>query len=440
MTNPKVVYSIDDLRLAINRVFDEKLFKGDLVRRVSEEFEKKGLDSRVFQLLMNDQINISNLKDYELIAISKVLYNELKSETLNPKKYFGDNLLVNYENKIKIEEKIDFIELKNFIKIDDFNFRGQIDYKDIYTHLNYNNFFYDHEAQRSPKYRTVGSKSGKGKKLRVENLNIQAVEQIADSILEGKFEDSEIILNCEMIQGKKQRFKFINKYENILGDIVIKPDYDIESKTTTWVSITDGFHRCKGIVLAVSKHLEQTGKMLEGSIGVRLVRADKDRAKRIVHQTFMRASDEPEWINALVDDDYSKFVDLVLKASKRLTVENTVEEAENNDKLTSKSLLIDTVRKMKIAVNDESEAYFKSIDIAKNFDLIFDISNKLGIKMTPYKAIAYFYLAYKMIGNNLDFMDILNKLEDNKQFINMAKKIDNLNKMINVIDEVIISE
>lgn len=439
-SNATIIRSLDELRLLIEKIFNEKLFKGDLLREVNQEFERKGLNVKTLQLLLNEQINITNLTEYELIAICKICYNKLNWKDLSPKLYFSEVSLAKYENKIKVEEEINVVELKNFLKIDRFNYRGQIEYKDIYKHLNHNNFFYDHEAQRSPKYRMVGSKKGKGSKLRVENLNTKAVEDIAEAIINKTFEDSEIILNCEMIDGKDSMFKFIPKYEDILGDIVIKINYDMESNNTTWISITDGFHRCKGIVLAVSKHLEETDEMLEGSIGVRLVLADKERAKRIVHQTFLRSSDEPEWVNALVKNDYSDFVDLVAQNSKRLNFANTLEVAEVNGKLTSKALLIDVTKKMDIEFNKLSQTNKKAKELAKNFDLSYDVREELGLEINPYRTIGYYYLAYRCAMNKeLDIVEIIEKIEENSEFINMSKKFNNLNKYINLIDEVILN-
>ena len=436
--NPKLIRSLDELRLIIDKIFREKHFNGDLLRAVMQEFERKGLNVKALQLLLNDQLSLVNLNTDELIAIAKITSDYLKWKDLNPKLYFSELILAQYENRVKVEEKIDVVELKNFIKIDKFNYRGQIEYKDIYKHLNNNNFFYNPETQRSPRYRNVGSKRGKGSRLRVENLNTKAVEDIAKAIKDGTFEDSEIILNCEILDGKEAMFKFIPKYEDTLGDIVIKINYDMSSDNTTWISITDGFHRCKAIVLAVSRHLEETGEMLEGSIGVRLVLADKDRAKRIVHQTFLRSADEPEWINALVKNDYSDFVDLVSKNSKRLTYANTIEVAEATNKLTSKSLLIDATKKMDIEFNKLSQSNKMSKLIANNFDLAYDIAEELKANMTPYRAIGYYYLAYKCSMNSeLDIIELIEKLEVDSEFKKYSNSFRDLNKYVNIIERVI---
>jgi len=436
----KVVYPVDLLRLEVDKVISSQMLRGDLWREINNEFRRKGLDLRSLQLLLDDdKKTASDLTDYELIAFSKIAYDKLKWKEINPKRYFGDLTLVNYENYFRTEKTIDFMKFVNFIKIDEFNFRGQVTLKDVYDCINSNMYIYDHESQRSPKYREVGSKNGKSQKLKVANINDKAVESISDAFLNKTFEDSEIVLNCEVIKGKReQQFKFIPKYEDVLGDIIIEPNYNMDSDTTTWVSVIDGYHRCKGIVLALTKHYEKTGEWLEGTIGVRLVRATKERAKRIVHQTFLRSSDNIEWVNALAEDDYTKFVDTIIKESKRLTIENTIEEAEINGKLTSKSILIDISKKINVSVNNKSEALLKAIDIADKFDLMYDYSVKKGIKLNPYKVGCYIYIACE-VEEASSIINIVDKLEDDETFIRMCRKNANINNLIKHLEEVIVN-
>ena len=150
--------------------------------------------------------------------------------------------------------------------------------------------------------------------------------------------------------------------------------------------------------------------------------ADKERAKRIVHQTFLRSSDEPEWVEALAKNDYSDFVDLVLENSKRLTFANTVEDAEVNGKLTSKALLIEATKKMNIEFNKLSQSNKMSKAIAKNFDLAYDVAKELNIKTTAYGVIGYYYLAYMCaINEELDVVELVEKLEDNSEFVKYSK-------------------
>ena len=436
----RVVYSLDLLRLEVDKVVNKQMLRGNLWQEINNEFERKGLDYRSLQLLLDDdKKTASDLTDYELIAFSKVAYKELGWKELNPSRYFGDVFLVNYENYFKTEEKVELAKFFNFIKIDEFNYRGQVSFKDIYDCINNNIYIYDHQSQRSPKYREVGSKGGKPQKLKVVNINEKSVQDIADAILRKDFEDTEIVLNCEMIKGKKEQFKFIPKYEDILGDIIIEPNYDMDSKNATWISVIDGYHRCKGIILALTKHYEKTGEWLEGSIGVKLVRATKERAKRIVHQTFLRSADNIEWVNALAEDDYTKFVDLVVKESKRLTIENTIEEATINNKLTSKALLSDIVKRTDIEVNDSSEALFKAMDIGKNFDLMYDFATKKKIEFNPYKVGAYFYVAYK-VEDVKRLLVLVEKLEYDDKIKSMFKKNMSINNFVEHLNEVIGNE
>lgn len=434
------VYPIEFLQVEIDSIINDKLFKGELWKLVNKEFEKKGLDYRSLQLLLNsDMKTASSLTEYELIAVAKSAYKVLEREELNPKRYFSDLKLVDYDNyrNINVEEKLKQIHFKNFKFINNTDAKGEAPYKELYDYLNNSLLIYDHDSQRSPKFRKIGSKDGKTKKLKIINLDMNAVTSICDSILEGKFEDSEIILNCEIIKGKKQKYKPLYKYEKILGDIIIEPDYDNNSDSTTWVSIIDGYHRCMGIMMALNKHYEKEGKWLEGTISIRLVRATKERAKRIVYQTFQRSEDELEWVNTLAENDYTKFVDNLVSASKFLTIENTTEEAIYNKKMTSKSLLVDIFKETNINVSDISESIFTSEAIAKNFDIIYDLLKKQKFEFNPQFVAGFVYLGYFIDSDIVKLFKATNELVDSSDFVSICKKGANSKTIINTINNIL---
>ena len=424
----------------------EKILKTDMVgfmsayRYIALDYEEKGFSINRIKMLLNGQIDVNGLEERDMIAICKALY-KIGHVALNPSEFFGSLKIVSYESAVRVEKVIDKIELKNFIKKNDYEYKGYVTYKQIYDYINNTLIFYDYEAQRSPRYRKVGSIDGaEAMYIRTENINEKSIRDIADAISNNSFEDTEMVFNCEMIKGKNQNFLFESKFNDIVGDIVIKPNYEIADKNTTWVSITDGFHRCKGIMLAMAKHYKETGEYLEGSIGLRLVRVDKERAKRIVHQTFLRSADEPEWIKSVVSDDYSKFVDKVIENSKSLTVENTIEIAEIKKAITSKSLLIDIVKHTNIEVNNDSEVYYKSMDIGKNFDLIYAISSDVGAEVNVYTGALYFYIAYKMLSEKIDVVGIIEKIYLNEKIKFMFKRNVNVGKLLKTLDEVISNE
>lgn len=436
----RAVYPIEFLQVEIDSIINDKLFKGELWKLVNKEFEKKGLDYRSLQLLLDNHLKTaSSLTDYELIAIAKSAYKVLEREDLNPERYFSDITLLDYDNykNTSNEEKLTQIYFKNFKFINNTDSKGEITYKELYDYLNNTMFLYDHDSQRSPKFRNVGSKNGEIKKLKVINLDMSAVTSICNSVLDRKFEDSEIILNCELIKGKKQKYKRLYKYEKMLGDIIIEPDYNINSESTTRVSIIDGYHRCKGIMMALNKHYEKEGKWLEGTISVRLVRATKERAKRIVYQTFQRSEDKLEWIDSLAENDYTKFVDNLVSASKFLTIENTNEEAIYNDKMTSKSLLVDIFKETNINVNDLSESIFTSEAIGKNFDIIYDLLKKQDFDFSIQSVAGFVYLGYFIESDVGKLFKATNKLINSSDFLSTCKKSLNAKPIIKTIHNVL---
>lgn len=439
--NQKVVYPLDELRYNIDELIKRKIFN-TLLRDINSEFEKKGLDSKSLQLLLNDEDKTaSSLNEYEIIAISKIVYKRIKDDKFDVNRYFGEVILSKYEDYERKDVYLDRLVFKDFRKINDFEYRGQISYKDLCEYFENNLIIYNYETQRSPKYREIGSVNGKSKVLKIQNVNEDTVRQIADSILRNEFEDTEIVLNCEVIEGRKQRFKFIEKYKEVkfIGDILIETDYDDNSPFKTRVTIPDGYHRLRGILLACTEYYRDTGSWLEGQIGVRLVRASKERAKRIVYQTFLRSPDKLEWVEALKEDDYTKFVDEIVKQSKYLTIENTLKEVEVNNKLTSKLLLVDVIKRTGIEVNDVSSLVYTSEMIAKNFDVLYD-RLKDRFKINPQIVAIYVYLAYlsgKEFSNLFKNIDIIS---DSEKFGAMCRKNVNMNKFMDLIDNLLKGE
>lgn len=427
----KVIYPLDDLRFEIDELIKKKEFNS-ILRDISAEFERKGLDTKSLQLLLNkEDKTASSLDDYELIAISSVAYKKLEKTEYDPSKYFGKMKLDEYNDYKRTDIAIDKIVLKDFRKINDFEYRGQISYKDLCEYFNNNLIVYNHDTQRSPKFRNIGSVNGKSKTLKVQNVNEDTVRSIADTILRNEFEDTEIVLNCEVIEGKFQRFKFVKKYKEVdfIGDIVIEVDYDEGSPSMTKVTIPDGYHRLRGILLACTEYYSETGMQLEGEIGVRLVRASKERAKRIVYQTFLRSPDKLEWVEALKEDDYTKFVDMIVKQSKSLTIENTIDEAIANDKLTSKLLLVDAIKKTDIEVNNISSIVNTSKMIAENFDIIYkEIKDR--VKINPNVVASLVYLAYI---SGKDYINLYKNIEEiglSYQFHKMCDNNTNVDKLM----------
>lgn len=434
----KVVYPLDDLRFEIDELIKKKEINS-ILRDISAEFERKGLDTKSLQLLLNEEDKTaSSLDDYELIAISSIAYRKLEEPKYNPEKYFGEMKIEEYKDYKRIDIEIDRIVLKDFRKINEFEYRGQISYKDLCEYFNNNLIVYNHDTQRSPKFRNIGSVNGKSKTLKVQNVNEDTVRSIADTILRNEFEDTEIVLNCQVIDGKKQRFKFINKYKEVdfIGDIVIEVDYDKTSPSMTKVTIPDGYHRLRGILLACTEYYAETGMQLEGEIGVRLVRASRERARRIVYQTFLRSPDKLEWVEALKDDDYTKFVDMIVKQSKELTIENTLEETIANNKLTSKMLLVDTIKRTDIEVNNISSIVKNSKMIAQNFDIIYkEIKEK--VKINPNSVASLIYLAYVSGDDYITLYNNMEKLTITYKFYDMCDNNASADKLIDLISNLV---
>ena len=92
-----------------------------------------------------------------------------------------------------------------------------------------------------------------------------------------------------VIRGKKAKFSFSPKFENI-GDIVIEPNLDIYSEDFTRCDIVDGYHRSLGIMRYIESYKEKHGQdsVIKKRIPVQLTRLTVEVASEMVAQTFKR--------------------------------------------------------------------------------------------------------------------------------------------------------
>ena len=182
------------------------------------------------------------------------------------------------------------------------------------------------------------------------------------------------------------------------------------------VEILDGYHRILAIEEAVRIYHERTGEWLKGCIGVKLVFADEKRALRIVRQTFKRTATDEQYLKSIEEDDISMFVDKIISKSSilKLNVGNVYEECLAFGKITYKSLLNDTIRKLGIDVTKRSSANFTSDFLAKGIDEIYEIINDIykddkDILCNPNIIAGYIKAIYEMINKELDVEEIIVK-------------------------------
>ena len=95
------------------------------------------------------------------------------------------------------------------------------------------------------------------------------------------------------------------------------------------------------------------------------------------------------------------------------------------------------IKETNIEVNKLSESEFKSEEIAKNFDIVYEILNKRDFEFNPHFVAGFIYLSYIINDSVSELVKFANKLIDTKSFISICKKGGNAKNIIEVIKKTI---
>ena len=309
-----------------------------LSKELNQELLRKNLNANLTGALFNGLKEVIDLTDEELIMVAKVFYNYFKNEELNPKEYFNERQILDYEliQRPK-EEKISLMEFENVIKINDTSYVAFIGAEKLYDYFTNGLFIYDRRVQREPRIRLLG----KNYLVKEISLNKNAVKEIEQEMLNRTYEPDAIILNVLMMEGKSPNVKYDN------GTLFITPNLDINADDTTIVQLTDGMHRTSALVNVVTK-LKKNKKDIPSDMGliVKITIKTLEEAKRITVQSFKRSATSTDYLKSLQTDDYTKLADALIKElpSLREKIFPTYVECIYNNGIYYKTLIADTLR------------------------------------------------------------------------------------------------
>lgn len=440
---------IEELNILLSKIIDDEVDNFKLQKEINKRFLEKGLNPNLVKCLFSGTKLVVDMDDIEKMTFSDACYKFLKNKNCNIVYYFSDNKIIEWGNYINVSEKINEIYCEDFRRIDSYEYHGDFTYEQVYKYMKNILWVYYPSTQRSSKY-----KESTGTIVREVNVNKKSVSEIANLILKGKFESTEIILNCMLFKGKTPQISFDKKYKEI-GDIIIRPNYNIDNDNYTICTILDGYHRILGICKAVEMHYEETGEWIKGKISCKLVLADITRAKRIVELVFKRTDDDKSWLKSLEQSDYTEFVDMIISNSSVLknNVADIYEQCKYSKKITYKVVLNDTVKKLNIDVANKSTSLFSAIDMAKIIDSLFEIIHALKDQPTefddyyrlPNMFIGYITIAYILKDKDMQFQDYFKVVDIMKKEIDTtiikALKLDiknfSLNKTITYFENII---
>lgn len=413
-------YPIEDLDFYLGKLIREQGDNHKFQKEVNKQFVNKGLTQKIVKCLFSDTKLPQDLNIMEKMTLANACYEHFKNAKFKLNRYYSNQLIAEWTSYVNTREEIDVITLEDFRMINAFEYHGDISFRQIYEYMQNVLLIYYSSTQRSAKYRRKSEAY-----VRDINISQKAVNEIRDLILENRFEATEIILNCMAFKGKTPKFAFEKKYKNI-GDITIKPNYDVNSKYYTICTILDGYHRIIGICAAVQKYLDETGEWLEGYISCKLVLADLNRAKHIVASVFKRTDDDKSWLKSLERSDYANFADMLVNNSRMLkgNVAEIYEQCSKEEKITYRLLLMDIAKTLEFNVNNSTEMLFLTEELAQRIDLMLSLTKEnlefldnelIEVLIEPNFFAIYMIIAYRLKDDKIsasNYFKMLRELDE----------------------------
>lgn len=382
-------------------LFDVGLKNKDLIKAINKKLTEKGISKNIMHLLYDDLKGVDELDDITIMCILDASYAILKDDRVDMKNYFGVNKTTAYEAYMNLETPLEEIILEGMTEHEeDGSYTGSISYEQIYNFMNNNLLIYYKETQREGKITKLGNNY-----IKTISINKKNIKEMSELAIKGELAPSEIKLNILLTDEDIEPQVYFKKEYKDIGELCIKPEYQDEQHKTL-LSIVDGYHRLLAITNAVSKHLSETGEMLQGYMLVTITEKTVEEIKQIILQTFKRSQTSREFLKTLESNDYTKFVDNILK-NTNINVANTYADLKTGDHIiTYKTLLIDIVKCMDIKVNSKSASIIASKQIAENIEIILDYMKTKDIKITPNSFIPILIIADKMRKDDTLFLNI----------------------------------
>jgi hypothetical protein len=309
--------------------------------------------------------------------------------------------------------------------IDDFNYIGRVTYEEITLCMNNVLWRYNPKTQRA----STSKKLGTGDNfIREIDVNWNHVHDIAELILEKKFEDNQIIINILLTGDNNPDYDFLPEVKDNLGRLVVRPNYDPESEKFTVMNILDGYHRILGAREAFIRYQDKNkGKKLEGGLDIRIVVRTVPQAVELIDQIFRRSDTRKDFKKAIAKDNYNKFIDMWAERSEILNnqVETTFDECKIEGKLTYKVILKDALKYCtKIDVNKLGTMNIASGKMAESLDMIVNMLKETYFNNDlEYMKENSFLLQPNMF---VGYLAITNRISNSRNFYNYEKVCEKL--------------
>lgn len=369
--------NIEDL---IRVIVNDNIGNKKLIKATRDEFSKKGFNVNIPNLLWSDAIDVEQLNKFELIAISKSILNELKDDRFKLNNNFTIGDIEDYNNLISKEKPLDNIFLKNVTQIDEKNYHCIISAEELYNIRSNGLVGYYRKYQRAG----IEYKTSSGRVVEKMGINKAGVLDMENRFLEKLKEKSErerpdikptsiaFTVLLDELTDLSENFIFEKVYENI-GNLYIKPDYDVENETGIKVTCSDGMHRYVAITNAFEM-AKNDGKYLDEKLGLYIHLMTPSEAIQYLHDVFQRNDTDLEYLKSIQVSEDTDFINKFEKDSKWLNnhVATTKKGLKLDKNFVDQNTIIDAFKNTDIPMKNDANTTVTRERVAKIIDDILD--------------------------------------------------------------------
>lgn len=416
---------IDNLAKVITVYSEDK----EVVNKMLEVYLNKKMVVRSVGLIFKGQLPLNNLSETEQGVWCVYLYDITNEKLINPEEYFTDNEIYEiryYIEKNQLEKRMDEVTLKNVIRVLK---NGKTEYRcafvDYYMLYNINSnrlLTYNFKTQREAKLEKYNNRI-----IKQANINMTSVNEIADLILNNKFEGNMLTFNLRRPTFSTEGITFKPYKDNPdLGDLTIKPNPE---KGIFW-DVIDGQHRYNGCIRAIEESVK-LGKTLEGGFMLKIPIFNEDEAQDFISNQSKLNIIDKEHVQSFAKDYINTFVKMLNNFGDTSTnkmhdmIANTLEEVKIYNKYTSVNILHDAFKLTELKFDDPftNEMYLKLFIEVFNTILGYYkyqykndefLIKKETILFEPNAFVLYVSLGNELLNNDKSKEDLLNMLQNNE--------------------------
>lgn len=234
------------------------LIKSDMLNDYMNKF--------IITKTLNQNLPLNHLSILELYHICRLINSY--QHKIDVDKYFTDEEMtkaIENKNNIKIDND-PMILLKNVLYNNNNNNEESwiciVTYEQIYEWMKTGKLIYNMETQRAGILKKIGSEM-----IVIPYINDKSVEEISEAMLNNEFYANMISFNVAPNYNYKLEF---NSTERTLL---------IDTKIFNNIAVTDGYHRCSGIVKALEKNPN-----LQGELFLKVTCMSIEKAQKFIRQ------------------------------------------------------------------------------------------------------------------------------------------------------------